>query len=80
MGVSWEGAWTPDVIPRSNETRQMKTELERGFPGVVAWYGERTGSWWALVPLRGGARLVEAVSADELRQAIAQASTWPWPR
>lgn len=71
------GAW--ECPSDRVDVRQACEELERDFPGSVVWYGEGTGSWWAMVRLRSGPRLVEAVSADELRQAIPQAPTWPWP-
>ncbi|TDD70890.1 hypothetical protein E1293_34225 [Actinomadura darangshiensis] len=44
--------------------------LQEQFPGVRVWYGEATGSWWAMVPLRGGPRLLEAPSPQELRDEI----------
>jgi hypothetical protein len=53
--------------------------LTRRFPGLMIWYGERTGSWWALVPPPAGWRLVEASNPDELTRAVVQASSWPWP-
>ncbi len=61
--------------------RQVTTS-EREFPGALtAWYGQFTKTWWALVPVnRGPLRLVEAHSPKELREAIANAATWPWPR
>jgi hypothetical protein len=54
--------------------------IQQQFPGVRAWYGQTTGSWWALVPLRGGSRLVEALNPHELREAIENATGWPWPK
>ncbi|WP_242901537.1 hypothetical protein [Actinomadura terrae] len=47
--------------------------LQEQFPGVRVWYGEATGSWWALVPRRDGPRLLEAASAQELREEIMSA-------
>ncbi|WP_396450035.1 hypothetical protein [Actinomadura sp.] len=44
--------------------------LQETFPGVRVWYGEATGSWWAMVLLRDGPRLVEAPSAERLREEI----------
>lgn len=44
--------------------------LQEQFPGVRVWYGEATGSWWALVPTRGGPRLVEAPTPQQLREEI----------
>lgn len=39
-------------------------------PGIVYWYGRATGAWWAVVPGRGGPRLVEAVSRDALAATV----------
>jgi hypothetical protein len=44
--------------------------LQGQFPGVRVWYGEATGSWWALVPMRDGPRLIEAPTPQEIREAI----------
>ncbi|MFC6885401.1 hypothetical protein [Actinomadura yumaensis] len=44
--------------------------LQEQFPGVRAWYGESTKSWWALVPGRDGPRLLEAPTPQGLRDAI----------
>ncbi|GLZ04444.1 hypothetical protein Acsp03_19100 [Actinomadura sp. NBRC 104412] len=44
--------------------------LQSQFPGVRVWYGEATGSWWAMVPLRSGPRLVEAPTPQEIRDII----------
>lgn len=49
------------------------------FPGAVIWYGERTASWWAMVPPPAGWRLVEAADPDQLTQAVIKAQSWPWP-
>jgi hypothetical protein len=54
--------------------------LSESFPGVVAWYGKATRSWWAMVPLGERGRLVEAINPVELRKAIVSANAWPWPR
>lgn len=74
MGATW--VRLPDGIDGGPVTR----EIQREFPGVCAWYGSATGSWWAMVALRDRARLVEAVNPVELRKAIANARGWPWPR
>jgi hypothetical protein len=55
------------------------TVLRRRFPGLVFWYGLRTRSWWAMVRISRGWRLVEAMDADELTQAVLTAATWPYP-
>ncbi|HEY8481682.1 MAG TPA: hypothetical protein VIL71_17790 [Spirillospora sp.] len=44
--------------------------LQEQFPGVRVWYGEATGSWWAMVPTRSGPRLLEASSPQQLRDEI----------
>ncbi|MEV5828384.1 hypothetical protein AB0L25_22775 [Spirillospora sp. NPDC052242] len=58
-------------------TPAMRTATARGlqeqFPGVRVWYGEATGSWWAMVPLRDGPRLLEAETPQRLRDAILNA-------
>lgn len=53
--------------------------LRRRFPGLVFWFGSRTRSWWALVRIPAGWRLVEAVDAEELTRAVLAAATWPYP-
>jgi hypothetical protein len=58
---------------------EMRSVLRRRFPDVMFWFGERTGSWWALMPPPAGWRLVEAADADELTRAIIEAQSWPWP-
>lgn len=72
MGVSWVSA--------SRDGRPVAAQIEREFSGVVAWYGQATGAWWAMVRIRRGARLVEAVDPGALREAIVNARGWPWPR
>ncbi|MFD0691362.1 hypothetical protein [Actinomadura fibrosa] len=49
--------------------------LQEQFPGVRVWFGEATGSWWALVPLRNGPRLLEAPTPQQLREDILSART-----
>jgi hypothetical protein len=53
--------------------------LRHRFPGVPLWFGEATGSWWALLRVSWGWRLVEAADVEELTQAIIQAESWPRP-
>lgn len=53
--------------------------FRRRFPGLVFWYGSLTRSWWAMVRVPSGLRLVEAMDADELTQAVLTAATWPYP-
>lgn len=59
--------------------RAVATGLEARFPGVAVWHGNHTRSWWAFVPCGERSRLIEAISPDELRRAIAGADGWPWP-
>lgn len=67
------GGWI-DVDPD-----RIRQELESLFPGVRAWFGEFTGSWWALL----GGRLVEAADpltlADRIRRALAPRPIAPAP-
>lgn len=74
--------WMSSERRLSNEALSAMTarELERQFPGVRAWRGRATGSWWAFVPQGDGGRLVEASHLRGLREAIANAKTWPWQR
>ncbi|MBB4934837.1 hypothetical protein F4561_005731 [Lipingzhangella halophila] len=39
------------------------------FPGVTAWYGTHTGTWWAILP--GHSRLLEAPTAEILEHRVA---------
>ncbi|TDB71213.1 hypothetical protein E1264_42555 [Actinomadura sp. KC216] len=38
--------------------------------GITHWYGDSTGSWWAIVPGRDGARLVEADTRERLAEKV----------
>jgi hypothetical protein len=51
-------------------------DVRRHHPGVPVWFGQATGTWWAMV----GGRFVEAVDLAELDRAIRCAGAWPWPR
>ncbi|MFD0900571.1 hypothetical protein [Actinomadura sediminis] len=62
--------WAPDAV------RRLCGELERQLPGVLAWYGNETGSWWAFVPVTSGDRLVEAETPRGLREAIVKVQAW----
>ncbi|MEV5707452.1 hypothetical protein [Actinoallomurus sp. NPDC052274] len=53
--------------------------LHRRFPGLVFWFGARTGAWWAIVPPPAGWRLIEAADPDQLTQAVIKSQSWPWP-
>ncbi|GAA1880719.1 hypothetical protein [Actinomadura bangladeshensis] len=37
---------------------------------VVHWHGKATGSWWAMLPGRRGARLIEAASEEQLAAMV----------
>jgi hypothetical protein len=52
--------------------RAAVVALERRFPGVRAWHGLATGTWWAVLRDVEGWRLVEARSAEELGRAVEQ--------
>ncbi|MFI0354579.1 hypothetical protein [Actinomadura sp. 9N407] len=46
-------------------------ELARRFPRVLTWYGEYTGSWWAMLRDRNGRdHLVEAHTPAELGRRL----------
>ena len=53
-----------DALPM--DTDQVRRDLEHLFPGVVVWFGRRTGHWWAML----GDRLLEAGSPRELADLI----------
>jgi hypothetical protein len=56
-----------------HQGRATARAVEREFPGVVAWWGQSTGKWWALVRLGRWCRLVEAREPDQLREVIRHA-------
>lgn len=64
----WAGASAWAVVEVDPEL--VVAEVGRRFPGVTAYFGEFTGSWWAMV----GNRLLEAGTAREFFQVIATAS------
>lgn len=68
------------VLPDEVDAGPVVRAIQREYPGVLAWYGTATGSWWAFVPLGQDARLVEALSPGELREALCNPRGWPWPR
>ena len=68
---------TQTMQPRGSKYRPVAAEIERDFSGVLAWYGEATGAWWAMVRVHRDLRLVEAASSQELREAIVSARGWP---
>jgi hypothetical protein len=64
-----------EPTPEAMRAATVRT-LQEQFPGVRVWYGEATGSWWAMVPLRGGPRLVESPSPQQLRDEIMSLRTY----
>ncbi|POM24464.1 hypothetical protein BTM25_30930 [Actinomadura rubteroloni] len=62
-----------DEEPTAAATAAAVRGLQDQFPGVRVWYGKATRSWWALVPLGGGSRLLEAAAPQTLRDAILNA-------
>ncbi|QFG25544.1 hypothetical protein [Actinomadura sp. WMMB 499] len=66
-----------DAAGHGEPTPAMRAATARGlqeqFPGVRVWFGTATGSWWAMVPLRNGPRLLEAETPQRLRDAILNA-------
>jgi hypothetical protein len=68
QGGAGQGEPTPAAI-RAATARGLQEQ----FPGVRVWFGEATGSWWAMVPLRAGPRLLEAPTAQQLREEILSA-------
>jgi hypothetical protein len=79
---AWHHASATTRLP-SGPAAMMKADpvivLRRRFPGLVFWYGIRTRSWWAMVRVPQGWRLVEAMDVDELTRAVLAAATWPYP-
>lgn len=65
--------------PSRVQTADPATVLRRRFPGLVFWFGTCTRSWWAVVRVPAGWRLVEAVDDDELTRAVLAAAPWPYP-
>jgi hypothetical protein len=58
-------------VTKTNDAERLRTPaaraLEERFPGVRAWYGLSTRSWWALED----GRLIEAATAEHLAEQIA---------
>lgn len=52
---------------------QALDDLQRAFPGICIWYGDYSGSLWALLP----DRLAEARTAADLAQQLRAALPWP---
>ncbi|GAA2166474.1 hypothetical protein GCM10009727_86080 [Actinomadura napierensis] len=62
-----QGPWAiSDLDPE-----RALADLGRRFPGVVMWFGEYTGRYWALARgLDGRQRLLEAVTPGELSRRL----------
>ncbi|WP_019631091.1 hypothetical protein [Actinomadura atramentaria] len=59
-----------DAVPVARMRHAAAKRIQDRFPGIWAWYGLRTGSYWAFVRRRDGDRLVEASTPDGLSQAL----------
>lgn len=60
------------------DPRRVAAELQRRFPGVCAWRGDFTGSWWALARGRDGRyHLVEAPTPAALARRLAELAALP---
>jgi hypothetical protein len=62
------------------DVRHVAREIQREFAVLACWYGNATGSWWAVVATRRGARLIEAAHPQQLREVIADARGQAWRR
>ncbi|MDL4771523.1 MULTISPECIES: hypothetical protein [Thermomonosporaceae] len=69
MTAQRDAAGREEPTPEALRARTVQG-LQEQFPGVRVWFGRATGSWWALVPSRGGPRLVEAPTPEGLRTSI----------
>ncbi|MCO5994859.1 hypothetical protein [Actinoallomurus rhizosphaericola] len=49
--------------------------ISQRFPGLIFWFGRSTRSWWAVVRVPAGWRLVEAADTDQLTRAVLEART-----
>jgi hypothetical protein len=75
--TAWKSGWCAVNLLAPNP--MMVAILTHRFPGVPLWFGKATRSWWALVRVSQGWRLVEAADVEELTRAIIKADTWPCP-
>lgn len=67
------GGWVV-VLRLSREQQaaayQGASMVERRFPGVIVWWGVRTGLWLALVPAGQGRVLVDAPNLERLAELL----------
>ncbi|GAB3461146.1 hypothetical protein GCM10027570_46840 [Streptomonospora sediminis] len=73
--VTTRPARATQPLPQARPRRQPAVihpaarRLGRLFPGVTAWYGTHTRSWWAMLPTQD--RLLEAPTAEALEHLVA---------
>ena len=79
--VPWPADGSPIAIPGSSASAERAlTTMRRTYPGITAWYGQKTRSWWASFPAAARDSLVSAPSLTALSQILAarfQASCRP---
>jgi hypothetical protein len=68
--------WPPDRSPTAVAGADASAGLAlatlcRTYPGITAWYGQQTRSWWAGIPGAAHDSLVSASSLTALSQALA---------
>jgi hypothetical protein len=70
--VPWPGG-PPTQVPGSNSSVGGElARLRRAYPGVPAWYGHATRTWWAALPETGIAdELISAPSPTALDRMLA---------
>ncbi|GAA1892345.1 hypothetical protein GCM10009736_70720 [Actinomadura bangladeshensis] len=49
---------------------QAVTELGNRFPRATIWFGDFTGSYWALIRAEDGARLIEGTTPADLSHQL----------
>jgi hypothetical protein len=70
--VPWPADDFPAALPGANASAGLAlATLCRTYPGITAWYGQRTRSWWAGGPGAVQDSLVSAPSLTALSQALA---------
>lgn len=77
--VEWERVRTPmppatPPVPQATSTQdpdRAVTALSGRFPSATIWFGEHTGSYWALAQIEDGTpRLIEAITPVELSRRL----------
>ncbi len=57
---------------------QAVTELNNRFPDAMIWFGDFTGSFWALIRAEdGAASLIEGVTSADLSRRLDSRKPWP---